>query len=63
MVLGVFHDLGFLHLYGLSDFRQIPVTSFMSSVKRVCRPHPNSDWAVLGLKRKVWKIVTTLYVI
>lgn len=57
MVLGVFHDLGFLHLYGLSDFRRIPVTSFRSSVKRV---HPNSDWADLGIKRKVWKIVTTL---
>ena len=60
MVLAVFHDLGFLHLYGLSDFRQIPVSSFTSSVKRVCRPHPNSDWADLELKRKVWKFVTTL---
>ena len=45
MVFGVFHDLGFLHLYGLSDFRRIPVTSFRSLVKRVCRLHPNSDWA------------------
>ena len=50
---GSFYDLGFLHLYGLSDFRQIPVTSFTYLVKRVCRLHPNSDRADLGLKRKV----------
>ena len=38
-----------------------PSSSFRSSVKQVCRLRPNSDWAVLGLKQSVWKIVTTLY--
>ena len=53
---GVLHELGFLPLYIFSDFRHPP---FRVPPKRAYRPRPNSDWADLGLKIFVWKIVTT----
>ena len=38
---------------------RISVTPFRVPPKRAYRPRPNSDWADLGLKIFVWKIVTT----
>ena len=38
-----------------------PSPPFRVQPKRASRPRPNSDWADLGLKIFVWKIVTTLF--
>ena len=38
---------------------RISVTPFRIPPKQAYRPRPNSDWADLGLKIFVWKIVTT----
>ena len=44
----------FIYLLGF------PSPPFRVPPKRAYRPRPNSDWADLGLKIFVWKIVTTL---
>ena len=43
----------FIYLLGF------PSPPFRVPPKRAYRPRPNSDWADLGLKIFVWKIVTT----
>jgi len=40
-----------------------PSPPFRVPPKRAYRPRPNSDWADLGLKIFVWKIVTTFFLI
>ena len=47
----------FIYLLGF------PSPPFRVPPKRAYRPRPNSDWADLGLKIFVWKIVTTFSLI
>ena len=52
------HELGFPPLYRLPDFRQ----PSRVAVNRAYLGRPDFDWADLGLKISVWKIVITFLV-
>ena len=51
------HELGFPSLYRLPNFCQPP----RAAVNWAYLGRPNSDWADLGIKIFVWKIVITFY--